>query len=147
MKAAREIVLAGALIAAAAVPAAEPESDLARLTGRILGATPAMNDLRELTDRIGGRISGTPACDRAVDWAAAKFRSAGIASVSVPAFTLPAAWVPRGIEASSLSPAAFPLRAAAAPGTAGTPGGRPSRRRSSTWERAMPRSSPAPGMH
>jgi hypothetical protein len=124
MKAARRIVLAGALIAAAAVSAAEPESDLARLTGKILGATPAMSDLRELTDRIGGRISGTPACDRAVDWAAAKFRSAGISSVTVPAFTLPAAWVPRGIEASTLSPAAFPLRAAAAPGTAGTPGGR-----------------------
>jgi hypothetical protein len=83
-----------------------------------------MADLRELTDRIGGRISGTPACERAIDWAGAKLRSTGADSVTLEPFTMPSAWIPKGIEGSCIEPAAFPLRLAAAPGTAGTPGGR-----------------------
>jgi hypothetical protein len=123
MRVSRALALAG-MLAALASRAAEPPGELTRLTGRILGATPTMSDLRELTDRIGGRISGTPACDRAIDWAAAKFRSAGLGAVSVEPFVLSGAWSPRAIEASCVSPAAFPLRVAAAPGTARTPGGR-----------------------
>lgn len=119
------LLLMLATILAAAARAGEPADDVGRLTGRILGATPTMNDLRELTDRIGGRISGTPACERAVDWATGKFREAGVDTVAQEPFTLATAWVPRNAEAQSLSPAAFPLRVAAAPGTASTPKGEP----------------------
>jgi hypothetical protein len=119
------LVLMLATILAAAARAGAPADDVDRLTGRILGETPAMSDLRELTDRIGGRISGTPACDRAVDWAAAKFREAGVDAVTLEPFTLAEAWAPRSVEASSLAPAAFPLRVAAAPGTGSTASGRP----------------------
>ncbi len=45
--------------------------------------------------------------------------------MSLERFTLKTAWVPRNAEAASLAPAPFPLRCAAAPGTAGTPLGRP----------------------
>ena len=114
-----------ATIFATVVRATDSQGEVRRLTGAILGATPTMADLRELTDRIGGRISGTPACDRAVDWAAAKFREAGVDAVTTEAFTLKTAWVPRAAEASCVSPAAFPLRIAAAPGTGSTPGGQP----------------------
>jgi hypothetical protein len=112
------------LLVAVAARAADPRGELDQITVRVLGATPTMSDLRELTDRIGGRISGTPACDRAIDWAAAKFRAAGIGAVSLEPFALSGAWSPRAIDASCVSPAAFPLRVAAAPGTAGTPGGK-----------------------
>lgn len=42
---------------------------------------PSMNTLRELTDNFGGRLSGSPAHNRAVDWAVARFRSYGIQNV------------------------------------------------------------------
>ena len=110
-----------ATILASIARAGETDADVVRLTGKILGETPTMSDLRELTDRIGGRISGTPACDRAADWAAAKFREAGVDAVTLEPFKLAQAWAPRTIDASSLTPAAFPLRVAAAPGTGSTP--------------------------
>src|SRR5258708_17563799 len=56
---------------------ATPERGGARLAGRALGETPMLSDLAELCDRIGGRPTGSPACERAVDWAAAKLRAAG----------------------------------------------------------------------
>jgi hypothetical protein len=111
-----------ATILAAAARADDRDADVVRLTGRILGGTSTMRDLRELTDRIGGRVSGTPACDRAIDWAGAKFRDAGV-TVAFEPFTLARAWAPRSIEASCLNPTAFPLRVAAAPGTGSTPKG------------------------
>lgn len=111
-----------ATILAAVARAEDRDAEVVSLTGRILGETPTMSDLRELTDRIGGRISGTPACDRAIDWAGAKFRDAGVA-VTLEPFTLAHAWAPRAIDASCLTPTAFPLRVAAAPGTGSTPKG------------------------
>ncbi len=119
------LVLMLATIFAATAQAADTGADVRRITGAILGDTPAMSDLRELTDRIGGRVSGTPACDRAVDWAAAKFKSAGVDSVTIEPFTLPHSWTPRTIEAACLAPTAFPLRVAAAPGSGSTPPGQP----------------------
>jgi carboxypeptidase Q len=118
------VLMLGTILAAAA-HAGEPDAGVGRLTGAVLGATPAMSDLRELTDRIGGRISATPACDRAVDWAASKFRGAGVDSVALEPFTIPLAWAPKTAEGACVSPASFPLRVAGAPGTAGTPNGQP----------------------
>ena len=114
-----------AIVAWIATGAAELDADVARLTGRILGETPMMTDLRELTDGIGGRLSGTPACDRAVDWAVAKLKSAGADTVATERFTLPRAWIPKTAGAACVAPVTFPIRIAACPGTSGTPGGRP----------------------
>ena len=119
------LMLMLATLFAATARAGDLTADVRHLTGSILGKTPTMSDLRELTDRIGGRISGTPACDRAIDWAAAKFRAAAVGGVTLEPFTMAVAWAPRSIEGSVLAPAGFPLRLAAAPGTAGTPSGRP----------------------
>jgi carboxypeptidase Q len=119
------ILLLVATVVVAATQSGGLDADVARLTGRILADTPAMQDLRELTDGIGGRLTGTPACERAVDWAVAKFKAAGVDAVATEPFTLPNAWIPRGAEAGCVAPVAFPLRVASAPGTAGTPGGKP----------------------
>ena len=119
------LLLMLATVLAATSRAAEPADDVVRLTGNVLGETPTMNDLRELTDRIGGRISGTPACDRAIDWAARKFRDARVDTVTLESFTMAMAWAPGSVEATCVSPALFPLRVAAAPGTASTPTGTP----------------------
>jgi carboxypeptidase Q len=53
---------------------------------------PSMATLRELSDGFGGRLSGSPAHNRAVEWAAAKFRSYGIQNVKLEAFTMPNGW-------------------------------------------------------
>ena len=52
-----------------------PDKDVAnRLTGSIFTG-PSMNNLRDLTDSYGGRLTGSPAYQRAADWAVARFRS------------------------------------------------------------------------
>ncbi len=102
-----------------------PSDAAARLSGRALGVTPMLDDLEELCDRIGGRPTGSPECDRAVEWAAAKLRAAGLEGVAVEPFTMPSLWLGGEAEARCLAPEAFPIRAAAAPQSPSTPGAGP----------------------
>lgn len=113
-----------AVVVSAAARAADVTSDVSRLTGQILGETPMTSDLHEMLDGIGGRLSGTPACARAEDWAVAKFKSAGADRVTTESFTLKTPWIPKSAAAACVAPAAFPIRLAAAPGTGETPGGK-----------------------
>jgi carboxypeptidase Q len=94
------------------------------LADRALGETRMLDDLEELCDRIGGRPAGSRAAERAVEWAAEKFRAAGADSVTLEPFTAPVSWQGMKAEAECLSPAQFPIRLAAAPLSASTPGGR-----------------------
>ena len=93
-----------------------------RLAARAIGETPLFSDLRELCDGIGGRPTGSPACDRAIEWASAKFREAGADQVSVESFPVPNLWLPVSAEATVSAPARFPLRIAAAPFSPSTKG-------------------------
>src|SRR6202049_2292409 len=86
-----------------------------RLAARALGPTPLLDDLRELCDRIGGRPTGSKACDRSVEWAARKFRDSGLSTVSIESFDVPSLWLPVSAEASATAPESFPIRIAAAP--------------------------------
>jgi carboxypeptidase Q len=119
-----------ALVALIATPRAltqapaTPAQGGARLAGRALGETPMLSDLAELCDRIGGRPTGSPACERAVDWAAAKLRAAGL-DVKVEPYRVPGLWLAESADGACLSPDAFPLRVVAAPGTPGTHDGKP----------------------
>ncbi|MGA7990859.1 MAG: M20/M25/M40 family metallo-hydrolase, partial [Thermoanaerobaculia bacterium] len=71
---------------------------------------------------VGGRPVGSPANVRAVGWAAAKFKAAGADAVRTEPFEVPYLWLPGSLEASVLSPEAFPLRAASCPGAPSTNG-------------------------
>lgn len=93
-----------------------------RLAARAQGDTPMFSDLRELCDGIGGRPTGSPASDRAIEWAAKKFHDIGIQSVSVEPFTAKSLWLPVSAEAAAVSPAKFNLRIAAAPMSPSTKG-------------------------
>lgn len=95
-----------------------------RLAERATGATPLMDDLRELCDQVGGRPTGSPACARAVEWGAAKFRAAGVADVKLEPFTVPHLWLGHTAEATCVAPARFTVRLAAMPYTPATPQGR-----------------------
>ena len=49
-----------------------------RLIAALLGDTPLQADLEALSDRIGGRATGSEANRRAVDWAESRLREAGV---------------------------------------------------------------------
>jgi carboxypeptidase Q len=107
-----------------AAATSEPQARAAELlVAREQGPTPLLDDLRELCDGIGGRPTGSKACDRAVDWAAARFRAAGVESTWTETFTIPGSWVGGADSAECVAPVEFPVRVAAGPFSAPTPGG------------------------
>src|SRR5262249_17800771 len=60
----------------------------AKLMPVILGSSPMIENLRKLTDEIGGRVTGTPAMAKAVQWAVSGFRAAGV-DVHTEKYSLP----------------------------------------------------------
>jgi hypothetical protein len=59
-----------------------------------------MEKLSYLCDRIGNRLSGSPALEKAITWAAAQMKQDGLANVTTPLVKVPH-WV-RGNESASL---------------------------------------------
>ena len=75
-----------------------------------LGPSPLEENLRYLTDTIGGRVTGTSSADRAADWAVQAFRHAGVDDVHTEKFSIPAGWSEGHTHLEILSPAPFPIR-------------------------------------
>ena len=75
-----------------------------------MGPSPLEENLRYLTDTIGGRVTGTPAADRAADWGVQAFRHAGVDDVHTEKFTIPAGWTEGHTHLEILSPTPFPVR-------------------------------------
>ncbi|MGA9246852.1 MAG: M28 family peptidase [Candidatus Acidiferrales bacterium] len=75
-----------------------------------LGPSPLEENLRYLTDTIGGRVTGTPAADRAADWAVQAFRNAGVDEVHTEKFTIPVGWTEGHTHLEVLTPVSFPVR-------------------------------------
>jgi carboxypeptidase Q len=75
-----------------------------------MGVSPLEENLRYLTDSIGGRITGTPAADRAVGWSVEAFRHAGVDEVHTEKFTLPVGWSEGQTRVEVTSPNPFPIR-------------------------------------
>lgn len=71
--------------------AAAADEDVDNLVGAMLGSTPIIEDLRELSDEIGGRVTGSPSNLAAVEWAMRKFTQAGIAA-NREVFEMPLQW-------------------------------------------------------
>src|SRR6266850_714070 len=72
----------------------------ARLIGEALGSTFAWERLSVLTDTIGNRLSGTPALDRAIQWAVAEMTRDGLENVHTERVMVPK-WV-RGSESAEI---------------------------------------------
>ncbi len=108
-------------VLAAGLLSAQSNDAPARLAARSLGETPIFDDLRELCDGIGGRPTGSAAASRAIEWAAGKFRAAGLTPVLEP-FQIPNQWLPVSSDAAALAPEQFPIRLAAAPFSGSTKG-------------------------
>jgi len=84
------------LILTASCPAATPSAesdDATRIIQSALQPSPIESNLRHLTDEIGGRVPGTPAMQRAVEWGVNMFTAAGADSVHTETFAIPYSWV------------------------------------------------------
>ncbi len=74
--------------------------DTNRIIQFALQPSPLESNLRRLTDEVGGRIPGTPAMQRAVDWGVQVFKAAGADSVHTEEFTIPYSWAEGATEMS-----------------------------------------------
>jgi carboxypeptidase Q len=81
----------------AVTPPAETD-DAARLMQAALQPSAIESNLRRLTDEVGGRIPGTPAMQRALEWGVQMFTAAGADSVHTEAFTIPHSWAEGATE-------------------------------------------------
>src|SRR6478672_4561645 len=72
----------------------------ARLIGEAVSSTFAWDRLSVLTDTIGNRLSGTPALDRAIQWAVAEMNKDGLENVHTERVMVPK-WV-RGNESAEI---------------------------------------------
>jgi carboxypeptidase Q len=86
------------------------------------GESPLAENLRRLTDEVGGRMSGTPALARAVAWGASVFRDAGV-DVHTEKYEIPATWSEGASHMEILSPVSFPVHLVSAAWTPATPAG------------------------
>jgi carboxypeptidase Q len=68
-------------------------------------------ELRHLTDVIGGRVPGTPAMQKAAEWAVASFRDAGADSVRQEDFMLETSWAEGETRVRIVAPTSFDVRA------------------------------------
>jgi carboxypeptidase Q len=94
---------------------AEPSASLCeeanrKIIANALGPSPLEENLRRLTDEIGGRMTGSPAMSRAVAWGVAAFRAAGVDAVHTEKYTIPLTWSEGATRLEVLSPAPFPVR-------------------------------------
>src|SRR3954468_11194292 len=71
-----------------------------RLIGEAVSTTFAWDRLAVLTDTIGNRLSGTPALDRAIQWAAEEMKRDGLDNVHTERVMVPK-WV-RGAESADI---------------------------------------------
>jgi hypothetical protein len=81
----------------------------AKIVPLVMGPSPMEENLRRLTDEIGGRVSGSPEMAKAVEWAVAAFRAEGV-EVHTEKYTLPLTWSEGNTSLDVLGPVKFPVR-------------------------------------
>ena len=91
-----------------------------RLIEASLADQGGMEKLSYLCDRIGHRLSGSAALDKAVAWAAAQMMTDGLTNVVTPRVKVPH-WVRGSESASIIEPVAHPLTILGLGGSVGTP--------------------------
>jgi len=81
----------------------------AKILPIVMGPSPMEENLRRLTDEIGGRVTGTPQMAKAIEWGVAAFRAAGI-DVHTEKYTLPVTWSEGDTRLELLGSLKFPVR-------------------------------------
>jgi hypothetical protein len=99
------------------------EQTSARLAGEVFVNGRAMEYVRNLSDKFGGRLSGSAAYDRSAEWAAEQFRAAGIKDVRLEPFRLESTWARGLARARMIAPLERPLHLESLGWSPSTPAG------------------------
>jgi carboxypeptidase Q len=94
----------------------------AKILPIVMGLSPLEENLRRLTDEIGGRVTGSPEMAKAVEWGVGAFRAAGV-DVHTEKYTLQVAWSEGDTRLELLGPVRFPVRLKATGWSPATPAG------------------------
>src|SRR5215467_2122548 len=128
-------VLMGASLSLAALPLRAdekppkgPDEDgtkpaLTRIAGEGMMNSHAIGFLTELSDDIGGRVTGTPAERKAEEWGAAKMKSMGLENVHTEKYTIWRGWTRGTAEGEILAPVRHKMHVDAMGWTGSTPAG------------------------
>ena len=73
-------------------------NDIDNLIRAMKGNTPIISDLRQLTDEIGGRLTGSSANEKSIQWALKKFSEAGV-TAKTETFEMPKGWIEQSAKA------------------------------------------------
>jgi carboxypeptidase Q len=103
-------------------PAAARHARIARAVGEVFAGSETGKNLRALCDDIGGRLSGTEACRRALAFAGDLFREYGLANVHEEPYDFPG-WFRGPFSCEVVSPRPMALHAVALGNTPSTPAG------------------------
>jgi hypothetical protein len=89
---------------------ASPDSQADTLIKEALKPSPIGQNLEQLTDAIGGRVTGTPAMDKAVQWSVDAFKAAGADNVHTESYSLPVSWAEGATQMKVVAPEEFVVR-------------------------------------
>jgi len=111
---------AGLLAQTTSTLAEQYHASASKLIDAALVDQDGIQKLSFLCDRIGNRLSGSPALERAVAWAAAQMKADGLSNVVTPRVKVPH-WVRGNESAALLEPVAKPLTILGLGGSIATP--------------------------
>src|SRR6266849_5205875 len=94
----------------------------AKILPIVMGSSPMEENLRRLTDEVGGRVTGSPEMAKAVDWGVGAFRAAGV-DVHAEKYMLPVTWSEGDTRLELLGSVKFPVRLKATGWSPATPAG------------------------
>jgi carboxypeptidase Q len=94
----------------------------AKILPQILGDSPMAENLRRLSDEVGGRVTGSPQMAKAVEWGVAGFRAASV-NVHTEKYTLPVTWGEGATRLELVGPQPFPMRVVSTGWSPATPAG------------------------
>ena len=104
-------VVAACLIVAASADGSDfPDFSASQHILAQVARSPSLEEnLRVVCDELGGRLPGSPALQRAVEWAVGAFRQAGVDDVHTETFSMPSAWREGSGRIEITAPVAFPV--------------------------------------
>jgi carboxypeptidase Q len=98
------------------------DSPVDRVMAESLKPSPLQENVRALSQEIGGRVPGTVAMEKAIQWAEKAMRAAGADSVRLEEFTMPVSWQEGNTRVEVSAPEKLTVQAVSVPWAPATKG-------------------------